>query len=200
MKTKKLFLIILIMGASKFGWSQKSNTIVPNINENYYSSIPAYPDSYSASNVVARAVDGLGFRYYWATKDLKKSDIAFKPSKDSRSTFETLVHIYSLSDFIFLTIFKKSSITDIPASKINMLPYYEIRKRTLRNFERISDRLKRFSDSDLAKIKADKYAFWDLLNGPIEDAVWHSGQIASFRRASGNPMNPNVDYMEGKAN
>ncbi|MFT7499284.1 MAG: hypothetical protein ACI8QP_001887, partial [Porticoccaceae bacterium] len=43
-----------------------------------------------------------------------------------------------------------------------------------------------------------EYPFWDLINGPIEDAVWHSGQLVSFRRSSGNPMNPKVNFLTGK--
>ena len=50
----------------------------------------------------------------------------------------------------------------------------------------------------VSKNGTSKYPFWDLINGPIEDAVWHSGQLVSFRRSSGNPMNPKVNFLTGK--
>jgi hypothetical protein len=43
-----------------------------------------------------------------------------------------------------------------------------------------------------------EYPFWNQINGPIEDAVWHSGQLAILRRASGNPINPKASVFSGK--
>ena len=39
-----------------------------------FKEIPAYPASYSAGNVVVRIIDGLGYRYYWATDGLRSED------------------------------------------------------------------------------------------------------------------------------
>ncbi len=39
--------------------------------------------------------------------------------------------------------------------------------------------------------------FWNQINGPIEDAIWHSGQIVVLRRASGNPIDPKVNVFKG---
>ena len=39
--------------------------------------------------------------------------------------------------------------------------------------------------------------FWNNINGPIADAIWHCGQIASFRRITGNRINPNVNHFMG---
>ena len=46
--------------------------------------------------------------------------------------------------------------------------------------------------------KKVEYPFWNQLNGPIEDAVWHSGQIVAFRRASGNPISKKISVFTGK--
>ena len=43
-----------------------------------------------------------------------------------------------------------------------------------------------------------EFPFWNQLNGPIEDAVWHSGQIVAFRRASGNPISKKISVFTGK--
>ncbi len=40
--------------------------------------------------------------------------------------------------------------------------------------------------------------FWHVLNGPLADAIYHTGQMVSFRRTSGNPMNPKVNVFMGK--
>ena len=38
----------------------------------------------------------------------------------------------------------------------------------------------------------------NLINGPIADAIWHVGQVVSFRRSSGNIFNSKVNLMLGK--
>ena len=42
-----------------------------------------------------------------------------------------------------------------------------------------------------------EFPFWNQLNGPIADALWHVGQVVTFRRSSGNPMNPKVSVLQG---
>ena len=42
-----------------------------------------------------------------------------------------------------------------------------------------------------------EYPFWNLINGPIADAIWHVGQVVSFRRASGNPLPKGVNFLPG---
>jgi hypothetical protein len=44
-----------------------------------YYEIPDYPESYTAGAVAARMLDGLGFRYYWATEGLRDEDLVFRP-------------------------------------------------------------------------------------------------------------------------
>lgn len=39
---------------------------------------------------------------------------------------------------------------------------------------------------------------WIMINGPLSDAIYHTGQIVLLRRISGNPINPNVDIFTGK--
>ena len=40
-----------------------------------FSEIPDYPDSYTPGTVMGRLIDGLGFRYYWATEGLSENDL-----------------------------------------------------------------------------------------------------------------------------
>ena len=55
--------------------------------------ISNYPESYSEAEMVGRMIDGLGFRYYWATEGLTDKDLNFRLPNDSRSSIETVVHL-----------------------------------------------------------------------------------------------------------
>jgi hypothetical protein len=166
-----------------------------------YYEIPAYPETYTAGTVAARVLDGLGFRYFWATEGLRKEDLSFKPSADARSTQETLEHIYQLTWAISNTA-KKLPVEFNPPK----FSFEELRKKTLENIKTASDILKASKENDLNETKMvfkgpngnTEYPFWNLLNGPIDDALWHVGQVATFRRSSGNPFNSNASVLIGK--
>jgi len=38
-----------------------------------YHQIPDHAETYSAGNIVSRMIDGLGYRYYWATEGLTEN-------------------------------------------------------------------------------------------------------------------------------
>jgi hypothetical protein len=168
-----------------------------------YYEIPSYPATYTAGTVAARVIDGLGFRYYWATEGLREEDLRFRPNKEARTSQETLAHIYDLSRVIVNSTDKipNASASDAPA-----LSFPEMRKKTLENFKSASDRLKANGDKDLDEFKiifkrdstTSEFPFWNQLNGPIADALWHVGQVVSFRRSSGNPFNGKVSVFAGK--
>lgn len=168
-----------------------------------YRQIPDYPTEYTAATVAARMVDGLGFRYYWATEGLRAEDINFSPDGDGRTSLETLVHIYDLTNVLLNAVTKKVNMTG--ASKPE-LPFTELRRRTLENLKAASEKLKASSEQELNDYKiifknGDKvteYPFWNQLNGPIADALWHVGQVVSFRRSSGNPFNTKANVLTGK--
>lgn len=185
---KKLLLFALLM-ASQIQSQTTMTTILP------YYEIPEYSDSYTAGTVAARLIDGLGFRYYWATEGLTEMDLAYKPNDDVRSTKETVEHIYNLSKVIVNASLKQ------PNSKNDMsqMTFHDIRVQTLMNLKTAADVLRVSDDISQYKIifGERKIPFWNNINGPIADAIWHCGQIASFRRTSGNPINPKVDHFMG---
>jgi len=43
----------------------------------------------------------------------------------------------------------------------------------------------------------NEFPFWNLINGPISDALWHVGQVVTFRRSSGNPFPAGVSVLTG---
>lgn len=168
-----------------------------------YATLPDYPESYTPGTVAARVVDGLGFRYYWATEGLREEDLKFKPNDDARTSGETLQHIYAMSYNLVNATKKISS----GSSKINSdISFADLRIQTLRNFEEASHILKANGDKGLEDFnlvfKGDNYEvsypFWNLLNGPIADMLWHVGQVVTFRRSSGNPFNGNMSVLTGR--
>ncbi len=177
------------------------NFLYMNSQENLpFYEISNYPESYSEAEIVGRMIDGLGFRYYWATEGLTEEDLNFRLPNDSRSSIETIVHIYDLSNMILNTALN----TPVEKKSIEGMEFKEIRKKTLFNLKEASDifkKTKNFDDYSIVFIRNSKkveYPFWNQLNGPIEDAVWHCGQIAAFRRASGNPISKKISVFTGK--
>ena len=59
----------------------------------------------------------------------------------------------------------------------------------------------RLDEFDIVFINGERkteFPFWNLLNGPIADALWHVGQVVTFRRSSGNPFNAKASVLTGK--
>ncbi len=164
-----------------------------------YAEIPNYAPNYSEGALMARLVDGLGFRYYWATEGLLQKDLNYKITKEARSNFETIGHIYHLSALIL------STAQEIPfeAPETNNLTFQEMREKTLLNLKEASNifvTTKDFSKKNVVFKGKDQntiFPFWNAINGPIADAIWHCGQIVALRRASGNPINPKVSVFTG---
>lgn len=168
-----------------------------------YHEIPDYPESYTAENVAARMLDGLGYRYYWATEGLTDKDLNYQPSDDGRTAAQTLDHIYGLTQMIVNATKQQANVRSAERAE---LTFEEKRKQTLENIKMASDLLKASDKGSLEDFKIifqrgdskSEFPFWNLLNGPLADAIYHVGQIVSHRRASGNPMDPRVNVFSGK--
>ena len=166
-----------------------------------YSEIPDYSDEYTVGTVTARMIDGLGFRYYWATDGLREEDLNFKPSEDARTCAETIDHILGLSEVIVNSTLNK---VNLRGQEKPELKFEEKRTQNLINFKTAADVLR--SSDDLANFTivfknnngTTEFPFWNNINGPIADAIWHCGQIVSFRRSSGNPYNSKASLFTGK--
>ena len=160
-----------------------------------YYELPEATEEFTAGTMAARIVDALGFRFYWATDSLASQDLVFRANEEGKSTEETIIHIYSLSSTIVNSTLKQSN------SKITEnLSYTELRSKTLRNLKTAADILRTSDDiSQFKIIFGDReIPFWNQINGPIADSVWHCGQIAINRRTTGNPINPKVNHFTGK--
>lgn len=165
-----------------------------------YREIPPAPASYTAGTVTSRLVDGLGFRFYWATEGLRPEDLAFKPGADARTSAETVRHIFELSTIVVNAVNHVANETAPP-----QMSFEKMRELTLKNLKEASDKLRSSSDKDMESYvmvfrrgnNKTEFPFWNEINGPIADALWHVGQVVSFRRSSGNPFNSKVSVLTG---
>ncbi|WP_418603267.1 hypothetical protein [Hwangdonia sp.] len=156
-----------------------------------YYEIPEYPETYTAGTVAARMVDGLGFRYYWATEGLRQEDLNYKPSESGRTSAETIDHLWGLTNFILNALSEEKR-----GENQKEFTFEQKRKQTLLNIKEASEILK--ATEDISKFDNERFPFWNLINGPIADALWHCGQVVMLRRASGNPFNSKVSVFSGK--
>jgi hypothetical protein len=180
------------------------NLFMSQAQEHYealpYFQIPEAPEAYSQGAIAARMVDGLGFRYYWATEGLSPEDLAFRPSPEARTSQETIDHILGLSTVILNSALHKTN----EGNDFKDLSFYEKRKLTLNNLKTAADIFR--ESNDLAEFTVvfkgkngtNTFPFWNQINGPISDAIWHCGQVVSFRRSSGNPYNSNASVFMGR--
>lgn len=167
-----------------------------------FDEIPPAPETYTACNVLARTIEGLGFRYRWATEDLTEEDRSYRFSEGSRTLDETLEHLYGLAETVINAVERKPSIRPLD---IGDMSFDEKRMKTLMFLKSAAEILRKSKDSDLSTMNIvfkrgeteSTFPFWNHLNGPIADALWHTGQIVASRRASGNPISSKVSVFMG---
>ncbi|MEM1215849.1 MAG: hypothetical protein AAGJ82_09205 [Bacteroidota bacterium] len=180
-----------------FAEDTAENTLPP------YAEIPPAPEAYNACTVAARAIDGLGFRYYWATQGLTPQDLAYRPSRQARTSGETLDHIYGLAEMIHNAV---TGLSNVRPETEKDWTIAEQRAATLRLLQTASNRLRTSHPAEMENFKVifqrgemlASFPFWNTLNGPLGDALWHTGQVVLMRRASGNPLNSKVNVFRGK--
>jgi hypothetical protein len=199
---KKTFILIAIgLIMSTLSNAQNESPADAEKKDQYYYQIPDYPGEFTAETVAARLVDGLGFRFYWATEGLRQEDLDYKPSESSRTTGETMEHIFGLSRTIINATQGK------PNTRFEEeLTSAQMRQRTLENIENASKILRQANKGDINDMKVifqrgentTEYPFWNMINGPIADAIYHTGQVVGYRRASGNPIPGGVRMLTGQ--
>ncbi len=182
------FLTLIVVFAITLNVNAQTETLP-------YYEIPEYSETFTAGTVAARMVDGLGFRYYWSSHDLKDADLNYKPNADSRTVAETIDHILDLSYVIVNSTLKQAN-NKVDKEGMN---FDAKRKQTLINLKTAADILR--SSEDISEFEIvfgeNRFPFWNQINGPIADAIWHCGQLASFRRTTGNPINSKISHFTG---
>ena len=167
-----------------------------------YQAVPQPPDRYTAGTVLGRYMDGLGFRYHWATEGLSDQDIEYQICESSRSLRETLAHILNIVTMVECAFTGETYV--LPEKEVT-LGLAELRRATLGRIEGISNQLKGSKATDFETRTArfliggqkHTFPFWNTINGTMSDALHHVGQVVSFRRAAGNPIDPAVQVYMG---
>ena len=65
-------------------------------------------------------IQGLGFRYHWATEGLRAEDLEYRPTKEAQSTLGTLQHIYGLTKTILNAAKNEASKRPAPSPPENL--------------------------------------------------------------------------------
>jgi hypothetical protein len=163
-----------------------------------YTVLPNVPQVINAATVISRLVDGVAFRYRWATEDLTNNEFHFRPVEASMNMEELLLHIYTLA-------FVANTTMGGVAEKLTDFENLEhIRTETLEHYETLSKRLLTTTNGDLESYNfvrnETELSFWYLINGHIADALTHIGQVLTWRRIAGNPQPNGVTVLFGKKN
>lgn len=166
-----------------------------------FSSIPEAPEQYNSTTVLSRLVDGLGFRYHWATEGLEEDVLAFRPEASCRSIGETLDHILNIVDMVEYSVDGKTYALPEPEVAEDV----HVRRATLEAIERISRALRTSNPEDIPDWKVRfrmgdndmEFPFWNTINGTITDAIYHVGQVVALRRAAGAPIADNTNMFLG---
>lgn len=163
-----------------------------------HNKIPPPPEIISSGSVLSRLIDGLAFRYKWATEGLTASNLKFKPCASSMDIISLLKHIYHLAYVTDKVLNNQEIENTVPP-----LSFDSLRNETILLYKKNSEELKKMSDSELSactfrrKNQPIEYPFWNLINGPISDALTHIGQLTSWRRIAGNPIQK-IDVFKGE--
>lgn len=162
------------------------------MEELLYRAIPEAPGQTTAAAVLVRLVDAVGFRYRWATEGLRPAECAFRPGPESMTLLTLLQHVFNLAARCEQTFCGSQA---KPAEQSDDLG--ALRRQTLERLWSLRTRLASMSEDSLLKVQLRDLPFWNVINGPLADALTHVGQINAWRRLAGNPAFK-VNHMQGK--
>ena len=162
-----------------------------------FRSLPPGPAAVNGSAVLVRLVEGIGFRFRWATEGLREQDLAFRPTPDSMSIAELGGHVLELVAWVAKAA---GAIPEAPRAP-EPPAFPEVRQKVLETLASLRARLALMRDEDIAGIRIPSRSGpvpWPhLVNGPLADALTHIGQINVLRRSCGNPT-PKADVFRGR--
>ncbi len=166
-----------------------------------YTSIPDPPAHAAATTVMIRVIDGLAFRYRWATEGLRPEDVAFDPGGGSRTPRQLLAHILKLANAVCRSVGADQTAGD-PEELAGRDDIDSVRRETLERLLAARGALEEMTDDQFGQrtfeiVKGKWFPAWNILNGPLADALTHVGQINAWRRLSGNPT-PRANVFLGR--
>lgn len=155
--------------------------------------LPAPPTAIDAPGVLTRLVDGLGFRYRWATEGLVDDDADWRATDGSMSLGEVVEHVLKL------VAWTRACLGGAPRDGEPAAGLAAQRRATLAELVALRAHVAAMTPDDLAAVRIarkDDAPFWFLVNGPLADALTHVGQIAAWRRQAGSPA-PRANVFAG---
>jgi hypothetical protein len=146
----------------------------------FFKTYPQEPAEVSASNAIARLIDGLGYRLYWALYGLREEECQYTLCEGASSINDILWHILGLVNWVYMHVYdhqmtRKPSIIDQGID-------------TLLALEKLRQTFLEMSDAELVSYKLQDMSFWSYINMPLSDALHHVGQVSMLRRGAGNPV------------
>jgi len=162
-----------------------------------YETLPDPPSTASATAALVRLVDGLAFRFRWATEDLTAQVYAQRPRDDFWTLRELVEHVYTLARWVERSL--DESARRPRASDIGL---NELRDATLATLWRARTRLAEMDDAAWLALtitgsrERGPESVWCMINGPLADALTHVGQINTWRKLAGSPA-PRADVFRG---
>jgi len=144
--------------------------------------VAGYPDEVDAAGALARLLDGLGFRFCWATEGLDETDYAFAPREDCNSLGWMVQHIWGLTNWVHRHA--------VGGQLSRPLSTLEQREHVLEMLWMLRNHFAALTRDDLLAIRVEGYPFWHMINGPIADALTHVGQIQYVRGLLGKKGPP----------
>jgi hypothetical protein len=147
-----------------------------------FRSVTEYPQRQDANGVLMRWIDGLGYRFYWATEGLTPEDYAFSPGHGCATIGDLVGHVWGLANWVHIAVLGEGlgePRGDDPQAQ---------RAQVCRMLYTIRTSISAINQESLFDLRIEGHPFWHVVNGPLSDALTHVGQIASFRRLNGNPV------------
>jgi hypothetical protein len=167
-----------------------------------YATLPPAPEMLTGPGVLARLVDGMGFRYRWATEGLVGVDLSFRANPEALTLGELLVHMHGLLGWVASSV-RGPSVPEPDRLTPRPEAWPELRADTLVRLVDLRQLLLETPAEQLAAVtltgdpEKGPEPFWNAINGPLADFLTHVGQVASWRRMAGNPA-PRADVFRGR--
>lgn len=175
-----------------------------------YHTLPDPPAEFGAATVLARLLDGLGFRYRWAADGLAPTDLAFTPGHGSMTVGELLLHMRQLVCWVGVNVNASREGGD-PVRWSDACAHLPdpgadpqaLSEQVLQAIAQLREQLLDMGDERLADVRLlassgpDLRPLWNAINGPLADFLTHVGQLNAWRRQMGKPA-PRVDVFRGR--
>ena len=152
-----------------------------------FNELPSPPIEFSVASVLVRFIDAIGFRFFLATKGLKDTEFDFRPVEGSMNMLELLDHMHKVLRWAYKACGGLSENAHPSIGPEYVTSFLDL----CMDFKEVVSRM---NDEQLQAITIylkrtdSQYSLWYLINGPLADVMTHIGQINSWRRMAGNPI------------